>query len=293
MTCVFALTRSLVDIESISGNEFDVASFLFDRLSGLATKYGGQVERMEVDVRRFNVFACWGNPAVTLSTHMDTVPPFITSREDDDYIWGRGSCDAKGIIASMVVTAEKLLPEGLRNFALLFLVGEERDSAGAKAAGNSNHGSRYLVGGEPTENKLALVSKGTLRFEITASGRMAHSAYPELGESAIEKLLDVLEAVRRVPLSADPVVGPSTMNIGTIAGGRAPNVIADAARTEILVRVASNPSAIRDSFAAAVGSRAQLKEILSIPIMRFRRMNGYPTTVVSYTTDVPFLFRSW
>lgn len=293
MTCVFALTRSLVDIESISGDELHVASFLIDRLSELAKKYGGQVERMKADARRFNVLACWGNPVVTLSTHMDTVPPFVPSREDDGDIWGRGSCDAKGIIASMVVAAEKLLAEGLRNFGLLFLVGEERDSAGAKAAANSNRGSRYLIVGEPTENKLALGSKGALRFEISASGCMAHSAYPELGESAIEKLLDVLEAVRRIPLPADPLFGSSTMNIGTIAGGRAPNMIADTARAEILVRVASNPSVIRDLFAAALGSRAQLKEILSIPIMRFHRMNGYPTTIVSYTTDVPYLFRSW
>jgi len=290
---VFELTRALVDIESITGNEGEVAGFLHGHLSKLAAASGGHVERMQVEPGRFNVLACWGNPIVTLSTHMDTVPPFFASREDAEFIWGRGACDAKGIIASMIAAAEKLLAEGTRNFGLLFVVGEERNSAGAAAAARAPRGSRYLVNGEPTENKLALASKGALRFELTARGRMAHSAYPELGQSAIEALLDALEAIRRVPLPQDDLLGPSTMNIGTIAGGRAPNVIADAAKAEILVRLVGDPAPIREAFARAVGMRAQLTEILCIPAMRFRSVDGLPTTVVSYTTDIPVFGRSW
>jgi acetylornithine deacetylase len=290
---VFELTRALVDIESISDNETEVASRLHTYLSGLAASSGGSVERMDVEADRFNVFAHWGTPLVTLSTHMDTVPPFFSSREDSGHIWGRGSCDAKGIIASMVAAAEKLLAGGTTNFGLLFVVGEERNSAGAIAASRSPRGSRYLVNGEPTENKLALASKGTLRFEVTARGRLAHSAYPELGESAIEKLIDALGALRRVPLPHDPILGAGTMNIGTIAGGRAPNVIADFAKAEILVRLVTDPASTRESFAAAVGNRAELNEILCIPAMHFMSVEGFDTSVVSYTTDVPMFAGAW
>jgi acetylornithine deacetylase len=248
---------------------------------------------MQVEGDRFNVLACWGNPAVTLSTHMDTVPPFFPSSEDAEFIWGRGACDAKGIIASMMGAAEKLLADGVTNFGLLFVVGEERNSAGAAAAAQSPRGSRYLVNGEPTENKLALASKGALRFEVVAHGRMAHSAYPELGESAIEKLLDVLEAIRRVPLPKDSLLGPCTMNIGTIAGGRAPNVIPDLAKAEILVRLVGDSAPVRDAFVAAAGGRAELNEILCIPAMHFVQVDGLPTTVVSFTTDIPMFGRSW
>ncbi len=290
---VFELTRALVDIESITDNEGEVAGFLHGYLSKLAAASGGHVERMEVEAGRFNVLACWGNPIVTLSTHMDTVPPFFASREDEEFIWWRGACAAKGIIAAMVAAAEKLLAEGTKNFGLLFVVGEERNSAGAAVAARAPRGSRYLVNGEPTENKLALASKGALRFELVARGRMAHSAYPELGASAIEALLDALEAIRRVPLPHDSLLGPSTMNIGTISGGRAPNVIADAAKAEILVRLVGDPALLREAFARAVGTRAQWNEILCIPAMRFRAVDGMPTTVVSYTTDIPMFGKSW
>src|SRR5579863_5855132 len=163
---VFELTRALVDIESITENESEVGLFLLDHLGGLAAQTGGRVERMQVEGERFNVLACWGNPVVTLSTHMDTVPPFFPSREDGEFIWGRGSCDAKGIIASMTAAAEKLLGEGVKNFALLFVVGEERNSAGATVAALAGRGSCYLINGEPTENKLALASKGAMRLEV-------------------------------------------------------------------------------------------------------------------------------
>ncbi|HEY6443189.1 MAG TPA: M20/M25/M40 family metallo-hydrolase [Candidatus Acidoferrales bacterium] len=290
---VAELTRALVDIESVTENEGRVGAYLHDHLAKLAASTGGCVEKMEVEPGRFNVLAWWGNPVVTLSTHMDTVPPFFASREDADFVWGRGACDAKGIIASMTGAAEKLLGEGIGSFALLFVVGEERNSKGAEVAARAPRGSKYLVNGEPTENKLALASKGVLRFEIEAHGRMAHSAYPELGESAIETLLDALNAVRRMPLPHDPLLGPCTINIGTISGGRAPNVIADAAKAEILVRLVGDPGPLREAFTAVERKNVQVKEILCIPPMRFQNVDGMPTTVVSYTTDVPMFGTSW
>jgi len=290
---LFELTRALVDIESITENESRVGSFLYDHLAAIAARTGGRVERMAVERDRFNVLACWGNPVVTLSTHMDTVPPFFPSSEDAEFIRGRGACDAKGIIASMTAAAEKLLGEGAKNFGLLFVVGEERNSAGAAAAALAGRGSRYLVNGEPTENKLVLASKGAMRFEVVARGRMAHSAYPELGESAIEKLLDALDAIRRVPLPEDALLGRCTMNIGTIAGGRAPNVIPDLARAEIFVRLVDDPSALRDAFVAAVGARVEINEVLCIPPVRFANVDGLPTSVVSFATDAPVFGKSW
>jgi acetylornithine deacetylase len=290
---VYELTRALVDIESVTENEGGVGAYLHAHLSKIAAGSGGKVEKMEVAPSRFNVLACWGVPIVTLSTHMDTVPPFFPSREDSEFIWGRGACDAKGILASMVAAGEQLLGEGEKNFGLLFVVGEERNSAGAAVAARTPRGSKYLVNGEPTENKLAVASKGALRFEVVATGRMAHSAYPDLGESAIEKLLDTLEAIRRVPLPQDALLGPCTMNIGTISGGRAPNVIADSAKAEILVRLVGDAAPVSDAFARAVGTRAELNEILSIPPIRFRGVDGMPTTVVSFTTDVPMFGKSW
>jgi acetylornithine deacetylase len=290
---VFELTRALVDIPSITNEEKEVGLYLLGRLGGLAARTGGSVERLPVGAERFNVLATWGEPRVTLSTHMDTVPPHIPSREDDEFIWGRGACDAKGIMAAMIQAAEGLLAEGVRNFALLFVVGEERNSAGALAAARDRRGSRWLVNGEPTENKLALGSKGALRFEAEARGRMAHSAYPELGESAIDKLLDFLEAIRRLPLPTDPVLGPSTLNIGTIAGGRAPNVIPDEARAEIMVRLVGDPAPIREAFQRAAAGRVELREVLMVPAVHLKALDGFETTVVAFTTDIPAFGGAW
>jgi acetylornithine deacetylase len=230
---------------------------------------------------------------VTLSTHIDTVPTFFPSREDDRFIWGRGACDTKGIIASMIHAAQDLVAEGLRGVALLFVVGEERNSAGAFVAAKENRGSRFLINGEPTENKLALGSKGALRYEITAKGRMAHSAYPQLGESAIEKLLDALDRVRRVKLSADPVLGESTLNIGTIKGGRAPNVIPDHAQAEIFIRLVDSGDSSRDAVQQAVAGFADAHEVLFIPAIHLGSLPGFETSVVSYTTDIPAFAGSW
>jgi acetylornithine deacetylase len=230
---------------------------------------------------------------VTLSTHIDTVPPFFPSREDDLHIWGRGACDTKGIIASMIFAVRDLLAAGHTNLALLFVVGEERNSAGALAAAKSPRGSKFLINGEPTENKLALGSKGALRLELVASGRMAHSAYPELGESAIEKLLDALHAARRVPLPVDKILGASTLNIGTISGGRAPNVIPDQARAELFIRLVDSGDATLRAMQQAANGKAEIHEALRIPAVLLGSLPGFETTVVSYTTDIPALGESW
>ena len=230
---------------------------------------------------------------------MDTVPPFIPSREDNEFIWGRGACDTKGIIASMLTAAEQLLAAGTTNFGLLFVVGEERNSAGAyHAAAHYDlypQGSRFLINGEPTSNQLALGSKGALRYEVIASGKMAHSAYPELGDSAINKLLDALNVLRHIELPVDPILGPSTLNIGTIHGGRAPNVIPDEARAELFIRLVCDAAATREAFqtAAAKLPGIELVEVLEIPAIRLTAVDGLPTTIVAYTTDIPAFGAKW
>lgn len=290
---LFELTRTLVDIESISGNEAAVGNYLFDHLSEIAGRHQGRVERMEVEPNRFNVFASFGDPAVTLSTHIDTVPPFFASREDKEHIWGRGACDTKGIIASMIFALRDLLEEGVRSVAMLLVVGEERNSTGAYHASRSGRGSKCLINGEPTENKLALGSKGALRIEVIANGRMAHSAYPELGDSAIVKLLDALGRIRSLPLPTDASLGASTLNIGLISGGRAANVIPDHAKAELMIRLVDDGISTREALRHAVNGSAELNEILAIPAVRLGVLPGFETTVVSFTTDIPALGPAW
>src|SRR5882724_12153363 len=290
---VFALTRALVDLDSTTGQEAPVADFLLRHLSELATRRNGRAERMVAAPGRDNILVSFGDPVVTLSTHMDTVPPYFRSSEDDAHIYGRGACDAKGIIAAMIGAAESLLTEGVRGFGLLFVVGEERDSAGARAAAVAPHGSRFLINGEPTENLLALGSKGALRYELIARGKLAHSAYPELGHSAIHTLLEVLQELRAIALPSDSVLGSSTLNVGTISGGRAPNVIADEARAEIMFRTVGDPSPLREAVAAAVVGRALAREDLHTPAIQLTGFNGLPTTAVAFTTDISALSDAW
>ena len=290
---VFELTRALVDIESTTNHEKNVGDYLFTHLSALTARYDGRIERISVEPNRDNIFAYWGEPVVTLSTHMDTVPPFFGSREDEEFIWGRGSCDAKGIIAAMIAAAEKLLAAGTRNLGLLFVVGEERNSAGAIAAAATPRGSRFLINGEPTENHLALGSKGALRYEITVHGKLAHSAYPELGHSAIHTLLDVLNDIRRIPLPQDALLGQSTLNIGTIDGGRAPNVVADLAEAEIMFRTVGDPAKTREAVLAAAAGRADPREVFYTPAMQLAKLDGLPTTIVAFTTDIPSFEGTW
>jgi len=286
------LTRQLVDIESVTGNEAAVGNYLYGELC----RIGYQTRRMPVEENRFNVYATspeQPHPVVVFSTHMDTVPPFIPSSEDAARIYGRGSCDAKGIIAAQIAAAERLRRDGI-HVGLLFVVGEERDSLGAKvadayAASQQPKRCKYLINGEPTENHIALASKGTLRVEVTASGRMAHSAYPELGESAIDKLLEALTRLRAMPLPSDPDVGPCTLNIGLIEGGRAHNVIPDYAHADLLYRLVGPSQDLRRQILATAGDQVKVEFPLELPFLRFRTVDGLPTMIAAFTTDIPRL----
>ena len=285
------LTRQLIDIESISGNEAAVGNYLYGELC----RVGYQTSRMPVQDDRFNVYATspeQPHPKVVFSTHMDTVPPFIPSSEDTARIYGRGSCDAKGIIAAQIAAAERLRREQIY-VGLLFVVGEERDSLGAKVANDyAAHQQTqgvYLVNGEPTENRIARASKGTLRVEVTASGRMAHSAYPELGESAIDKLIEALARLRAMPLPSDPEIGPCTFNIGLIEGGRAPNVIPDYAHADLVYRLVGSSQDLRREILAAAGDQVKVEFPLELPFLRLRTIDGLPTMIAAFTTDIPKL----
>src|SRR6202044_625055 len=288
------LTRQLVDIESISGNEAAVGNYLYGELC----RIGYQTRKIPVEGDRFDVYATspeQPNPEIVFSTHMDTVPPFIPSSEDAARIYGRGSCDAKGIIATQIAASERLRREGIY-VGLLFLVGEERDSLGAKvanvyAAGQPGHACKYLINGEPTENRIALASKGTLRVEVTATGRMAHSAYPELGESAIDKLIEALARLRAMPLPSDPEIGPCTLNIGLIEGGRAPNVIPDHAHADFLYRLVGPSQDLRRQIFATAGDQVKVTFPLELPFLRLRTVDGLPTMIAAFTTDIPKLTR--
>ena len=284
---VAAFTRQLVDIESITGNEGPVGRFLAQELLQL----GYEVRVTMAEGERANIFASSAeepNPAVVFSTHMDTVPPFIPSSEDASCVYGRGACDAKGIIAAQIAAAEKLKQEGI--FAgLLFLVGEERDSLGAKVANEQPNSCKFLINGEPTENRVATASKGALRVELTATGRMAHSAYPELGQSAIDKLVEALHRLRAMKLPEDPEVGPCTVNIGIIEGGRAPNVISDKARALLLFRLVAPSEPLRQEIVSALGGLVKVEFTLDIPFVRLHKFEGLPTMVAKFTTDIPAL----
>jgi acetylornithine deacetylase len=292
------LTKQLVDIESTTYREGPAGVFLHEYLT--AQRY--TVERMPVaqpdlfstpgagSGERFNVYAALPGitPDVVLSTHMDTVPPFFGCTEDDEHLYGRGACDAKGIIAAQVAAADQLRESGIK-VGLLFLVGEERDSAGAAVANLSPRGSKFLINGEPTDNRLAIASKGALRVELRAKGRMAHSAYPELGESAIDKLIGALHDVIALPLPVEPEIGPSTLNIGLIEGGRAPNVIADKAEAHILIRLVGPADETKKAIVATVGDRADVEFSLELPFVRMRKVGNFPTMVAKFTSDIPSL----
>jgi acetylornithine deacetylase len=284
----YELVKSLVNIPSVTGDEAACARFIQNTLETL----GFQVEAQPVSSDRFNLLATSGRPRVVLSTHMDTVPPFIPAREDADFIYGRGSCDAKGILAAQVAAGGRLLQEGVEDFGLLFLVGEETTSEGARAANLAPRGSEYLINGEPTDNTLVIGTRGMLWFRIEAEGRMSHSAYPERGESAIEKLLDVLADVRRMPLPHDPVFGTTHLNIGLISGGRAPNVIADRAQADVMFRTvpaAEGSAPLRDQVRQIVDGRCELTLVRESPWLRMEAVEGFETRVVPFCTDLPSL----
>lgn len=284
---VFALTRKLIDVESVTGNERSVGDLLLSELAAL----GYTTERMPVEEDRFNVWATipgHEKPKVVFSTHMDVVPPWIPSSEDEIRIYGRGACDAKGIIAAQVAAAEKLQEKGICT-GLLFVVGEERDSTGAYVANQHSPGSKFLINGEPTDNRIGIASKGALRVNVIAEGKMAHSAYPELGDSAIDKLLNAIERLREVELPNNPEVGPCTVNIGLIEGGRAPNVIADKANAQLLYRLVGPSDQLRKDIEGAIAPDAHCEYALEIPFVKLRTVPGIPTMTAKFTTDIPRL----
>jgi acetylornithine deacetylase/succinyl-diaminopimelate desuccinylase-like protein len=284
---LFALTRRLIDIESTTPNEGVAGDFLHEELR----RRGFDAQRMPVEGTRANVLATWPDhvrPEIVFSTHMDTVPPFIASSENDARIYGRGACDAKGIIAAQIVAAEKLRAAGVF-VGLLFLVGEERDSIGAKIANQHPIGARFMINGEPTDNRLAVATKGALHVELIARGKMAHSAYPELGESAIDKLVEALHRLHAMKLPEDADVGPCTKNVGSIQGGRAPNVISDFAKADLFYRLVGPTEELRRGITEAVGDLAEVHFTRESPFMRLRTLDGLPTMVAAFTTDIPSL----
>src|SRR6266568_6616870 len=288
------LTRELCEIESTTYCEGAAGDFLEGFLAGR----GWAVEKTPVPQppesadsgARWNVYAGieGQTPDLVFSTHMDTIPTYIPFSEDADFMYGRGVSDAKGIIAAQVAAAEALRAAGFR-IGLLFVSGEERDSAGAKIANDSPKGSRFLINGEPTDNRLALASKGALRASFKSRGKMAHSAYPELGDSAVHKLVEVLAKVLALPLPVLEGIGPSTLNIGQIHGGYAPNVIADKAEAQVLVRTVTDSAPVRASLQKAAAGLAEVDFTLDTPFLRLRAVPGLSTMVAKFSTDIPYL----
>jgi acetylornithine deacetylase len=283
-----ALTRALVDIDSTTGREGEVAvwltRFLRDR--------GYRVTEQPVAGDRINIFAQLDRaPQVVFSTHLDCVPPFFTSREERGLVFGRGSCDAKGILAAQVVAAERLRASGEERIGLLFVTGEERGSDGARAANEqAPRDVKFLVNGEPTDNRLGSATRGMLRVRLHAEGRAAHSSFPELGESAIDKLLDALMVLRGVELPEDPLLGRTHYTVGLIEGGVAPNVVSPQASAEVMFRTVGAAAPILSSL-AIIESLVEVEHILDIPAVRLHTVPGFETAVFPYTTDVPLLGR--
>lgn len=285
---LYELTRQLIDVPSVSGEEREIAFNLYGRLKGR----GYHVEMQQVEANRFNLIATTDKkPVVVMSTHLDTVPPFIGSSEDDEYIYGRGACDTKGIIAAMLTAGERLREASENRFGFLFVVGEETTSIGAQVANKHLRASEceFLINGEPTENKLATGSKGSLRVRLKATGKAAHSAYPEQGESAIEKLLDVLSDVRKIEWIKDDFFGETTCNIGVINGGVRPNVIPFAAHADMQIRLVCDSKLILEQLKDVVASRVEVElQGVTEPI-KFHVVEGFEAEVVRFTTDVPHL----
>ncbi len=281
---VVPLTRTLVDIDSTTGREGDCGRWLAAYLRAR----GYTVEEQAVDEQRFNVFARLDAPTLVMSTHFDCVPPFFSSREEDGRLYGRGSCDAKGILAAQICAAERLRAEGARDVGLLFVVGEERGSDGARTANARPNQSRFLVNGEPTDSRLGAATRGAFRVKLIAKGKAAHSSYPEAGESAIDKLIDALVKLRAIELPEDQLLGRTHYTVGLINGGIAPNVIPPHAEAEVMFRTVGPP---RDVLPLLGGLRdlVETEVILEVPAVRLHTVPGFETAVFPFTTDIPFL----
>jgi acetylornithine deacetylase len=284
---LIALTRSLVDIDSTTGREAEAGGWLAAYLRDA----GFLVTEQPVDDRRFNILATVADsPELVLTTHYDCVPPFFPSRVEGNRVFGRGACDAKGIAAAQVAAVERLRRDGETRVGLLFVVGEERGSDGARAANTIVNGCRYLVGGEPTDNRLGLATRGILRMRLRAAGRAAHSSYPELGESAIDKLIDALVELRTIELPSDAHLGRTHYSVGLISGGVAPNVVSPSAEAEVMFRTVGDAAEVQRAV-APLRSRVDIEHVLEVPPIRLTTVDGFETAVFSYTTDIPFLNR--
>ncbi len=282
---VVQLTSALVDIESTTGQEQRVARFLAQTLSEL----GWHVDEQPLGDGRVNVIARVGQPHIVLSTHFDCVPPFFASRVEGDRVFGRGACDAKGILASQLVAAERLRQSGRTDVGLLFVAGEERGSDGAKAANEWPVRGQWLINGEPTDGRLGIATKGVYRARLTATGRAAHSSLPHLGESAIDKLIDVLVAARQLQWPADDLIGDTNYSVGLINGGVAPNVISPSASAELMFRTVGDYEDVRALLLDVAGGRVTVDDVLVVPPVRLHIIDGFERAVFAYTTDVPFL----
>lgn len=280
------VTRRLVDIESTTGQEAAVCA----EMAALLESRGYTVRQQPVSDGRVNLLASVdGEPELVFSTHLDCVPPFLPSRLEGDRLYGRGSCDAKGIAVSQLGAVDALRASGETRAGLLFVVGEERGSDGALAANGLATGHcRFLVNGEPTEGKLALGHRGAYRVRLRATGRAAHSAYPELGESAIETLLDALQQLRQMEWPSDPVLGQTQCNIGLIEGGIAPNVIPPDAMADLLIRLVTPVEEVRERL-RTLEPAVQLEELYSVGALHMQALPGFESAVMGYTTDAPLL----
>ncbi len=275
-------------IPSVSGEEEAVGHFLRDHL----TELGWTVELQPVSENQNNVIATLNDtPRVWMSTHMDTVPPFIAPTEDDEKIYGRGACDAKGIIAAQITAAEQLRKEGITDIGLLYTVEEERASTGAKAVNGHPLAAKceYMINGEPTDNDLAIGSKGSFRLMIKTSGKAAHSAYPEEGDSAIETLLDILDDIRHTHFPHDDFFGETTVNIGTIDGGLALNVIPPRAEAGLLIRLTTKREPIEQALQSVVRGRGDIEVLSCSEPVKLHPVEGFTQKVVRFTTDIPHM----
>ena len=287
---VVSLARALVDIDSTTGREGAAGRWLADYLRGR----GCEVIEQRVDETRFNVIAFFGgsrdtgHSGVAFSTHFDCVPPFFPSRIEGDRLYGRGSCDAKGILAAQVAAADRLWREDETRVDLVFVVGEERGSDGAHAADTLPNRNRYLVNGEPTDNRLGRATRGVLRLKLAASGRAAHSSFPDLGESAIDKLIDALIELRAIELPSDATLGRTHYTVGLIAGGVAPNVVSPFAEAEVMFRTVSDAAEVRRAI-EPLAQRVAIEHVLEVPPVRMTVVDGFESAVFPYTTDIPFL----
>lgn len=290
-----ALARQLIDIDSTTGREGEAARVLaaFLRTRGYSVLEQPLVPAAAGErggpTNRINVIAAVGEPALVFSTHIDCVPPFFPSRLEDGVLYGRGACDAKGILAAQVAAAERMRARGETRVGLVFVAGEERGSDGAVAANRIGSQSRYLINGEPTDNRLGAATRGVLRVRLATRGVAAHSGYPSLGRSAIEALVDVLVSMRSAPWPEDPVFGRTHYTVGLISGGVAPNVIPPDATAQVTFRTVGPHDAVRAVLADVVGTRAEVAEVLEVPPVSLETRDGFETAVFAYTTDIPLL----